>query len=561
MTSFTDHQPAEPADELFYNGCIYTVDSCRTVASAMAIKGDRIVYIGDDNGSHNWKGDHTRTVDLEKKLVLPGFVDSHNHAVDAVGAIYELWLHGYSSVPDYLRAIDKHASSHPRIKALRGSGWVNAFFDPHGPTAAMLDTVTAGIPALIYSQDYHSAWVNSEALARAGITSGTPDPGGGFIERDEHGMPTGTLRETAMELVESILPAYSQDQLKEGLQHFQSEAHSYGVTTVYIPSIKDDEMDALLDLQESGRLAVRFRAGLEVKPKDDEACIQEMLGKRKERQGAFFKIIGAKLFMDGVLEGGTAFLEKPYSHRPGWSGESRWEAQKYKQMCTALEKVGFQIHVHSIGDAATRLTLDGLSYARQQNGARDTRHLITHLQLVNAEDIDRFAELKVIAVPQPFWFVVDANYDQAVRYIGRRRANRQYPMKSFFDRGVIVASASDYNVTIPWNPMLAVEAGITRRAPRDGAGLVNPDFTRALNPAESVSVEQMIASFTIHGALATFTERETGSLEIGKKGDFVVLDQNILLVDPSNIHRTQVLLTYFSGKEVFRHASFPDQGG
>ena len=169
-------------------------------------------------------------------------------------------------------------------------------------------------------------------------------------------------------------------------------------------------------------------------------------------------------------------------------------------MCAALDKAGIQIHVHSIGDAATRITLDGFAYARQQNGARDARDMITHLQLVNKSDIARFADLGVIAVPQPYWFVVDTYYHQAVEYVGQERADKQYPMKSFFDAGVTVASASDYPVSWPPDPMLAIELGITRTVPEGSEIYVDPDYETALWPAECVTVEQMIESFTINGA-------------------------------------------------------------
>ena len=219
-------------------------------------------------------------------------------------------------------------------------------------------------------------------------------------------------------------------------------------------------------------------------------------------------------------------------------------------------KLHFQIHVHSIGDAATRVTLDGFAAARQQNGARDSRHGITHIQLVHPGDVQRFADLGVVAVPQPYWFLVDENYRQALGYLGVERSNRQYPMKSFFQKGVVVASASDYNVTLIPDPLLAIEMGVTRTACCDSSGYIDPDDTTALVPGECVSVEEMIASFTVNGAYASFLETQIGSLEVGKKADLVVLDRNILEIDPSEIHSTRVLLTMFDGHQVYSHPSF-----
>jgi predicted amidohydrolase YtcJ len=284
--------------------------------------------------------------------------------------------------------------------------------------------------------------------------------------------------------------------------------------------------------------------------------VNQIVQKRKDEAGGNFEIIAAKIFMDGVLEGMTAYLEQPYDIRPDYRGELLWDPQKYNEMCAALDKARIQIHVHSIGDAATRITLDGFAYARHENGKRDARNMITHLQLVNQNDIKRFARLGVIAVPQPYWFVVDTYYHQAVEYVGQERADRQYPMKSFLNKGVVVASASDYPVSWPPDPMLAIEIGITRTVPEGSEIYVDPDFTTALNPSEKVTLKQMITSFTINGAYAAFKEHEIGSLQVGKKADFIVLDQNLFKINPKQIHNTKVLLTFFEGQEVYRSEAY-----
>jgi len=230
-----------------------------------------------------------------------------------------------------------------------------------------------------------------------------------------------------------------------------------------------------------------------------------------------------------------------------------WEPGRFNEVCIALDKAGFQIHVHSIGDAATRITLNGFEAALKANGKRDSRHSITHLQLVNETDLNRFTEMGVVAIPQPYWFLVDGNYRQGVNYIGNERVNRQYPMKSFFQKGVVVASASDYNVTLNPNPLVGIEMGVTRSAPLDSDAYIAPRRGEVLVPEERVSVEEMIASFTIHGAYAAFLENEVGSLEVGKRADLIVLDQNILQTAPADIHRARVVLTIFNGHEVYRH--------
>jgi predicted amidohydrolase YtcJ len=557
-------QPAlqQQADLVIKNGYIYTGDAKRTIAEAIAVKGDTIIYVGTNGGVNKWIGESTRVVDLQGKLVLPGLIDSHAHATSGVSDIFEVSLYGIGSIEEYQQTIAAFVNTTPGLTALQGGGWINAVFGEKGPTAAMLDEVVKDIPVVLYSEDYHSAWVNTKTMELTGINFSTPDPAGGIIERAADGSPLGTFRESAVELVAGIIPPYTTDQLIKGLTYFQNFAHSLGITTVYIPNLPGNDqtgLQALHDFEASGRMTIRFPTAMGVNPGDNVSVVDQILQKQKAEAGGYFEIISAKIFMDGVLEGMTAYLEEPYTIRPDYQGELLWDPQIYNEMCAALDKAGIQIHVHSIGDAATRITLDGFAYARQQNGPRDSRNMITHLQLVNPGDIQRFAELGVIAVPQPYWFVVDTYYTQAVDYVGKARADLQYPMKSFMDKDVLVASASDYPVSWPPDPMLAIEIGVTRTVPEGSEIYVDPNYTTSLNPAEDVTVEQMITSFTINGAYAAFKEKEIGSLEMGKKADLVVLDQNILKIDPRQIHNTIVLLTYFGGQEVYRSDEYTEQ--
>jgi len=542
-----------PADLVLTNGIIYTVDNRRSRASAMAVKGDTIVFVGDDKNASQWIGNNTRLIDLQGRLVLPGFIDSHNHAADGTFELFEVKLHDLNSVDEYKQAIIEFRAAHPHTQGILGGGWMNPLFPPQGPSKEILDEVAPDIPVVLGSEDYHSVWVNSKALEIAGISRDTPNPVRGIIEKDDQGNPNGTLRESAVDLVEQVIPPYTVEQLIEGLRYFQNMAHSYGITTVHIPGIAVDllPLQALRQLEDSGEMSLRFRGALTVNANEDVDIVEKLIQTREQNKGRLFEISAAKMFMDGVVEGGTAYMEQPYLTKPNFRGEPDWEPQKFNRMCAALENAGFQIHVHSIGDAATRVTLDGFAYARQQNGSGDRRHMLTHLHFVNPEDIQRLANLGVMAVVQPFWFLVDCHYWQIVDYLGQERADRQYPMKSFFDSGVVVASSSDYNVTVPPNPLAAIETGITRKCPTEVIA-EHPDYNKALNPSEAVTLEEMIASYTINGAYANFLEKASGSLEIGKKADFIVLDKNLFDIPVEEIHTVQVLLTFFEGKEVYR---------
>jgi hypothetical protein len=298
-----------------------------------------------------------------------------------------------------------------------------------------------------------------------------------------------------------------------------------------------------------GQLSLRVRGSLLAVPEKGDSQVPAFVTERARHGGSLLQTKAVKIFVDGVIEGSTAYLFEPYVHLPNFRGEPLWAASALNAMCQALDRENFQIHVHAIGDAATRLTLDAFEYTRNANGHRDSRHLITHLQLVAPEDIPRFAELGVIGVPQPLWFLKDSFYGTALSYVGRQRAEHQYPMKSFIEAGVKMASASDFPVTLPCPPLCGIMTGVTRCTPDAG----EPDSV--LWPQERVGLDDMIASFTINGAYANFLENDTGSLEVGKLADIVVLDKNLFEIPPADIGNARVLLTLFEGSEVCRDAS------
>jgi predicted amidohydrolase YtcJ len=554
--SITSCRADRGSDWVLENGAVYTVDPARSWARAIAVDDGKIVYVGDDAGARAHVGPRTRVIDLEGRMVLPGFIDSHSHPSGALVQAVAVPLSGLTSLEEYLAAVRQYAETHPAMEAIRGSGWSNALFPLTGPKKEDLDSVVSDRPVQLSSGDGHSSWVNSKALELAGIAKGTPDPVGGIIERDPaSGEPTGTLRESASGLVSRVLPPYTLEDRLEGLELFQEMAAKDGVTTARIAAIgfatsvgemDPSELNAYEKLDKEGKLTVRFRGTLLFPPAAPIERVSEIAAERERQKGGLFEIDAAKIFVDGVVEGETAYLLEPYAHRPDYRGELLWAPDHLKDAVAALERENLIVHVHSIGDAATRLTLDAFAHAREVNGSGDRRNQVTHLQLVTPEDVRRFADLSVIAVPQPFWFTKGAFFRNIeVPYLGEERASREYPMKSFFDLGVVVASASDFPVTIPFSPLEGIERGVTRASRPEDPELV-------LGPEERASLEDMIASFTIHGAYASRLENEIGSLEVGKIADPVVLDRNLFEVAPEELSEVKVVLTLFGGKEIYR---------
>jgi predicted amidohydrolase YtcJ len=545
---------SQTADIVFKNGIIYTVDSANTIAQSVAVKNGKIIFIGDDKSVNGFIGTKSKVVDLNGKMILPGFIDSHAHPISSYRYFNELNLYGLKTALEIQNAIKKYLAEYPDAKYLKGRGWSDTDFKKTGPDKKIIDEIVKDIPVSFSSDGGHSIWVNSKTLELAGINKNTKSPAGGVIERD-HGTnePTGTLRESAADLVSKFFPVYSVEELMKGLEEYQNMVLKFGITTAHDAYLDagSNEPVAYRNLENANKLKMRFRASLYIDPEKGNDQINLLIYEREKNNGSLFQTNSAKIFIDGVVEGSTAYLKKPYKHLPDSHGELLWNLDKLDTMCSELDKNKFQIHVHAIGDAATSATLDAFEFAKEQNGKRDSRNCITHLQLVDSEDIVRFKELGVIAITQPYWFIKDDYYyNIQVPYLGQKRADEEYPMKSFFDKGVIVASSSDYPVTIPCNPLEAIQFGITR------SEFNTTDPEKILWPEERVTLERMIRSFTINGAYANFLENETGSIEVGKKADLIVLNKNLLKIPVTGIGQVKVLMTLFEGEEVFVDSSF-----
>jgi predicted amidohydrolase YtcJ len=545
---------SQSADFVYKNGFIYTVDSLNTITEAVAIKDGRFIYVGDDKGVSSFVGDKTKIIDLDEKMVLPGFIDAHCHPISSYRYFFELNLYDLKLIQEIQNAIKDYLISHPDSKYIKGRGWSNADFSKTGPDKKIIDEVARDIPVSFSSEDGHSMWVNSKALELAGITKETKNPEGGVIERDPvTNEPNGTLRENAAELVSKIFPDYTVEDLMKGLQAYQEMALAFGITTVHDAYLDagSSETEAYRNLENNNKLKMRFRASLYIDPEKGADQIKLLNDERIKNKGTLFQTNSAKIFIDGVVEGSTAFLKEPYEHLPGSRGELLWELNELDKICSELDKNNFQIHVHAIGDAATSVTLDAFAFVEEQNGKRDSRNSITHLQLVGQSGIRRFKELGVIAVTQPYWSIKDEYYyNIQVPYLGQIRADEEYPMASFFAEGVVVASSSDYPVTIPCNPLKAIQFGITR------SDLNTIDPKEILWPEERVTLEQMIRSFTIYGAYANFLDKVTGSIEVGKMADLIMLDKNLFKIPVTEINEVKILMTIFEGREVFTDSTF-----
>lgn len=537
-----------PADLVLRGGAVYTVDAVRSWAEAVAIRDGRITYVGTDANVRPHIGPETRVVELRGKMVLPGFHDAHVHLVGGGIELGECDLNGTKTLEEVLERVREYAAKHPERGWIRGGGWplTLAGGNPH---KGLLDQLVPDRPVLLDAFDGHSSWVNSKALEIAGITKDTPDPPRGRIERDpQTGEPTGTLRESAARLVSSKMPPYTHDDYVAGLRRGLELARRFGITSVQEASATEQHLKAFAELDRLGELTVRAVLAMRYDPAKSAAQIPQFVEWRTRYQGRRMRATTVKIFADGVIESQTAALLRPYlgTNQRGWLNI---EPEAFNPLAAELDRLGFQIHIHAIGDWAVQASFDALEFAQARNGKRDSRHHLAHIQLFDPSDIDRFRRLGVVANFQPLWAQADAYIvDMTLPVLGPERSRWLYPLRSVVQTGAVVVGGSDWSVS-SMNPLEAMQVAVTRRGLGEEAG-------SAWLPEETVDLPTMLAAYTINGAYVNFQERETGSLEVGKAADLIVLDRNLFAISPLELHRAKVLLTLLEGQEVYRDPAF-----
>ena len=491
---------SQQADLIFENGSVYTVDSTRSQAEAVAVKDGKIVYVGNNSGLKDWRGKETQVIDLKGKILLPGFIDTHNHAYLRAESMY--WVNLNTQTLDaYKQTTQDFLAQQPDVNQVRGVGWNLKYVLEQAQTtgkspAQLLDEIVGqDIPAVFITHGHHEVWANTRAMQNAGITAATPNPAGGFIDRDANGQPTGILREFgAQNLVIGALPQpdFTVDEYKNAILSFQQDlAPQRGITSVLVPIHypTDTFLEAMKVLDTESKLTVRYDLLQWADETRGTEQIPSFIERRDKYKGKFFKTDSVKIFGTGA--------SSTY-------GSVVWDQEILKKTVAALDKEKFRVYIHDIGPTHTyNLMLDAFEYAQQQNGKRDARHMITHVSDEAIPTIPRFLKLGVRADGHPL-------------------------PKAFFDAGVPLNSSSDYPVR-EFFPMTRIAQGVQ----------------------SGVSLETMIASHTIYGAEAIFAEKETGSIEKGKAADLVVMSQNLFNIAPSVLENTDVVMTVFNGKIVY----------
>ena len=533
------------ADLALTNGRIYTVNAERGWAEAVAIRDGRIVFVGSNEDVKAHIGAETKVVELDGRLVLPGFQDSHVHPISAGVEANACNLNGLMTVDQYVAAIKKYADAHPDEPWITGGGWLMSAFGP-GALARreLIDAVVPDRPVILSSTDGHTVWVNTKALEIAGITNKTPDPPDGRIDRDpKTGAAVGSLQEGAGKLVSSKMPPTSDEQRAAGLRYAVKYLNGFGITTIQDASVDGDDLTTYRKLDDAGELTLHVIGSIWWERAQGVEQIEGMKRLRTEYTKGHVDAGTVKIMQDGVMENYTAAMLEPYLIPSKSRGIPMVEPEKLKMAVTQLDAAGFQVHFHAIGDAAIRQSLDAVEAARKANGDLGHRHHISHLQLIDAADIPRFRQLGVVANFQPLWAYADEYItDLTIPFLGPERSAHLYPIGSVQRSGATVAFGSDWSVSSP-NPFEQMETAVTR------LGALG-ETTEPFLPEEAITLPEAVAAFTINAAYTNRLEKDTGSIETGKRADLVVLDRNLFEIPPSEISDTKALVTLFEGKPV-----------
>lgn len=542
-----------PADLVLLHGKIHTENPKRSVAQALAIRANTIVAVGTDQMVSTLKGPKTRTVNLAGRLVLPGIIDAHIHPAESAQDLGKCSLDDKMLTPAQIKAkVAVCLKEYPGDSAL----WFEVIqVNPSGLklTRQDLDSMLGDRPMLLTGSDGHTAWANSVALGAAHFNGTTKDPLGGRIERDPAGSLTGTLRDAAADIAEDAKPKASLDHEASQLKKALDAMRATGITSVQDAAVNDHDMQIYKRLYDTHRLNMRVRGSYTLQNLQQSAktLIDQATAFRARWaiDPEFLRADAVKIFADGVIEypSQTAALIEPYldaeGHPTANRGPSYFAQENLNRIVSAADAAGLTVHIHAIGDRAVRAALNAFADSRRRHGQLDSRDQIAHLELVNPADFPRFKELGVIANFQLLWAERDPDYivKGTLPYLGAERSRYLYPARSLRDAGALIAGGSDWGVS-SFNPFEAMEHAITRSGARGQEPLL---------PEQSIGLQDAVDAYTINAAYALHQEHSTGSLEPGKRGDFIVLDRDIFTIDPFDLHNTRVLATYLDGREVY----------
>lgn len=520
---------------LITNAKVFTANSDQPNAEAVAIQGNRLVFVGSAADAESFRGPNTHVIDAQGRTVMPGFIDSHFHLLNGAKELRFAQLQEVRSLEMLRQELVNYAES-TQGEWVAGIGLVYGVLpDGKSITRHHLDEIISDRPVFLVAYDGHTSWANTEALRRADLLNGRELGDFSKVVVGEDGLATGELLEVAGNIVEDLIPLLTEDQTLDLLARAVKMAAGYGLTGVHNMNGNIKDLHVYKNLEERGEMLLRVYVPFLVYPEMKPDVFSEAIDMRS---ASTEKVRGGlvKFFMDGVIETGTGLLLDDYEGRPGWRGTAQFEPEHFTELALEADKHGLQIAVHCTGDGAVRRVLDSYEIVRKQNGMRDSRHRIEHIELVGDADIPRFAELGVIAAMQPNHSPLQVDsVDPWPERVGPERYRRSFAWQTLRDAGAHLAFGSDWTVA-SMNPMTGIYAALNRVPWQEG------------DPNQSQTLEETLLGYTRDSAYAEHMEHEKGILKEGHLADVVMLSEDIFQTPKEEILRVEAMLTICNGE-------------
>lgn len=532
---------AQQADLVLTNARVYTADEARPRAQAIAIRGDRIVFVGSAAEAEVLSGSATRVIDLGGKTVIPGLIDAHGHLSGLAAALQIVDLVGTGSLEEVVARTSARAAQTPAGSWVIGRGWdQNDWSDTRFPTHEGLSRAVPGHPVALTRIDGHALLVNAKAMQLVGITRQTADPEGGRIMRDAAGEPTGVFIDNAMGLIRRAVPAQDAAGLRSRIRGALRTLNRFGLTGFHDAGVGCDELALYEQMAKANELSARSYVMISA----GAPCLEQLmkLGPRENVDGdRMIAVRAIKVYADGALGSRGAKLLEPYADEPSQSGLLVTPIERMEELAVRALTAGFQLNVHAIGDGANRAALDVFERALKKVPRADHRFRIEHAQVISPSDIPRFAQLGVIPSMEAVHQTSDMYW--AETRLGSTRVLGAYAWRSLLNTGVVIAGGSDFPVESP-DPLQSFHAAVTRQDARGWP-------TGGWQPEQRMTRTEALNHLTIWPAYAAFQEKQVGSITAGKLADVVVLSQDIMTIPAEDILATRIELTIVGGKVVY----------
>jgi len=550
--------PAQPADLVLVHGSVYTQDAKAPWVEAVAVRDGRYVAVGSDAQVRTFAGPRTQVVDLHGRMLMPGLIDAHVHALEGGAELLFNCNFAPSFSAERIKAVlaECHRKAKPGVW-MRGGSWDSDFFAHQhiDSPRRWLDAIVGDRPVTLKDDAHHNTWANSAALRLAGIGPDTPDPAGGRFLREADGrQPNGIVLEAAADKLDGAAPPHTPEELRRAALHSQDLAHGFGIIGIKEADSVEPTIASYRQVEQAGKLSLYVNHCISTfaqqKTPDSHLDFASFERIRSAYAGTLTKAECVKFYLDGVpTPARTASMLDPYlPDEKGvvTHGLLHVNPAVLNADLVELDRRGFTVKMHAAGDGSVREGLDAIAAARKANPAGELRHEIAHASFISSQDIPRFAQLRAVADESPAIWYPSPVFQAVAAAVGNERARRFWPMRSLIDAHAPMSAGSDWPaVAASINPWGAIEAMVTRADPFTNG-------TEKLWPEQGITLAEALHIYTLGGAAALRREAETGSVVVGKSADFVVLDRNLFKIPITAVSDTRVEMTYFQGREVYR---------